>query len=109
VCGNCDKFSELSESARNNKHIKIFEVFGEVRIGAKNIAWTHHPKDARKLALTGKYDVVFHGHTHIPWEESVENTHIVNPGTLAGMFSKATFAMYDESLGASELILVEKI
>ncbi len=109
VCGNCDRFSELSEAARNHKHIKIFEVFGEVKIGNKNIAWAHHPKDARGLALTGEYDIVFYGHTHIPWEEIVRGARMVNPGTLAGMFSKPTFALYDTVSGANELILLEKI
>jgi hypothetical protein len=54
-------------------------------------------------------DVVFYGHTHKPWEERREGVKIVNPGTLGGMFAKATFAVWDSASGEAELKILELI
>ncbi|MCX6797241.1 MAG: metallophosphoesterase family protein, partial [Candidatus Doudnabacteria bacterium] len=56
-----------------------------------------------------KYDFVFHGHTHKPWQETIGKTIIINPGTLAGLFNKATFAVFDTETKKAQLILLEKI
>ena len=73
------------------------------------IAFVHYPDKAKELARTGKYDLVFYGHNHRPWDEMVGNCRVLNPGTLAGMFQKATFAVYETETGKAELILLEKI
>ena len=82
---------------------------GELEIDGKKIAFNHYPDQAKQLAQTGKYDVVFYGHNHMPWEETIGTTKLFNPGTLAGMFNKATFAIYDTKTNDAQLILLEKI
>lgn len=82
---------------------------GELNAGGKKLAFCHKPLPAQGLAASGKYDLVFYGHTHQPGEEKVGNCRIINPGTLAGMFSKATFAIYDTETDLLELKLVEKL
>ncbi|MBI4359364.1 MAG: YfcE family phosphodiesterase [Candidatus Nealsonbacteria bacterium] len=82
---------------------------GELNAGGKKMAFCHKPLPAQGLSLSGKYDLVFYGHTHQPWEEKVGNCRVVNPGTLAGLFSKATFAVYDTKTDKLELKLVEKL
>jgi putative phosphoesterase len=87
--------------------------FGELTINDKKIAFCHKPEPAKTAAQTGKYDLVFYGHTHQPGEEKIDAgrgvCRLVNPGTLAGIFSKATFAIYDSEINKLELKLVEKL
>ena len=56
----------------------------EITLGGKKIAVVHYPEKARALAESGKYEMVFYGHTHKPWEERIGQCRLVNPGELAG-------------------------
>jgi len=67
------------------------------------VAMTHFPEVAKKLAESQKYDMVFYGHSHQPWIEQVGKTVLANPGTLAGMFSEATFAVWNTASNKLEL------
>lgn len=69
----------------------------------------HHPEEARKLAQTKKFDLIFYGHTHKPWQDKSDETFLVNPGTLAGMFMRATFAIYDTKTRKLELKLLDQL
>jgi len=81
----------------------------ELELEGKRIAFTHFPDLAKKLSQSGKFDLVFYGHTHRPWDEKVGETHMINPGELAGQFSKATFATYDFETGELELKILERL
>lgn len=83
-----------------------FEKFpetGRMEVDRKLIAFTHMPKKARELAASQQYDLVFYGHTHKPWEEKVGKTRLVNPGNMAGLFYRASFAIYDAKTDKLEL------
>lgn len=100
---------------------------GEIELNGIKIAFTHTPNNAKTLAQTGKYDYVFYGHTHKPWIEQIpitnkqtpnksqiinpksSITNLVNPGTLAGMFYKATFAVLDTITTKLELKILERL
>ena len=103
-----DHFQVKGKEKLFNKAI-FFNKRGEIKKGKKKIAFTHFPKIAKELALTGNYDIVFHGHTHKPWIEKVNNVKIVNPGNLAGLMYKATFAVYDTKNDSLKLKILEKI
>ncbi|OGF20453.1 hypothetical protein A2Y83_04865, partial [Candidatus Falkowbacteria bacterium RBG_13_39_14] len=104
----------LNSVARENP---AAETAGHSRCGGKpkkkkdkiKIAFTHFPWTAKELAETGKYKYVFYGHTHKPWEEHIGDCKLINPGTLAGMFYKASFAVWDVNTDNIELILLERI
>lgn len=81
----------------------------ELELENKKIIFCHFPAEAKKMAQSGKYDVVFYGHTHRPWDEKVGNCHMINPGELAGQFYKPTFAVYDTTSGKLELKILEKL
>ena len=81
----------------------------ELEFNGKKIAFTHFPDIAKKLSQSGKFDLVFYGHTHRPWDEKVGETHMINPGELAGQFYKATFAVYDTETNKLELKILEKL
>lgn len=101
---------ELNEKVAGEfKNVTSHGDEGRLEIDGKKIAFCHYPKQAEDLAQTGRYDLVFYGHDHKPWEKYIGQTRLLNPGTLAGMFNKATFAVYDAKTGKAELILLEKI
>lgn len=95
--GNVDGDHDMMEKIANEqfKNIDLFEKYGEIEIDNIKIAFTHFPEKAKELASTGKYNFVFYGHTHKPWEEEINNCKLLNPGTLAGLFNKSTFAILD--------------
>lgn len=78
----------------------------EIAIDNKKIVLIHKPDSAKKLAETGKFDLVFYGHTHRPW---IEKSKLVNPGNLAGIFYQPTFAIYDTKNNNLELKMLNEI
>lgn len=52
---------------------------------------------------------MFYGHTHKPWEETVGKATLLNPGTLAGLWYKPTFALVDLATRKATLKLVERL
>ncbi len=136
VRGNCDYSLDYARAPILNKigalpstKIENFSALVpqqmEVELGgpssdsgqAKKIVFVHFPEVARRLAESGKYDLVFYGHTHRPWldrrsfsEGGEEKTCLlINPGELAGQIFKPTFAIYDTESDKLELKILEKI
>lgn len=96
---------------RGNADFDLLDISDavEFEVDGKKIAFVHFPSEAKKMAQSKKYNVVFYGHTHRPWEEKIDNCHMINPGELAGQFYKATFAIYDISNSILELKILEKL
>ena len=121
VFGNMDKdFKILIEEYDKIPRVEIKEDIFEKEIDKRKIAFTHFPDMAKKLAQSGKYDLVFYGHTHRPWEEKIlvhpkpngeggSECRMINPGELAGQFQKPTFAVYDTETDNLELKILEKL
>ncbi len=105
-----EKFKQIAES---NKNFFFYTNVGEVIINKQSIAFTHKPEITEKLALSDKYNLIIYGHTHKPWEKVIKTdsktVRIINPGTLAGLFNRATLAVYDTKKQQADLILLEKI
>ncbi len=87
-------------------NVTLHGEVGTLELGGKTIVFNHYPDRAKELAAEGGCDIVFYGHTHKPWEEAVNGTRVVNPGTLAGLFAKPTFAIYNTANDNLELILL---
>ena len=79
-----------------------FKEYGSVEFDGKKIAFTHYPEFGEGMAASGKYDVVFFGHTHIKKEEKINNTLLINPGELMGRLGTRTFVIYDTALNKIE-------
>jgi putative phosphoesterase len=105
------KFSGIISFAKGNGDYDLdnYQDMIDTELDGKKIACIHYPNLARELAESGKYDIVFYGHTHKPWEERVGNCRLVNPGELAGHRFKPTFAIYDTQTDALELKILEKL
>jgi putative phosphoesterase len=120
VFGNVEDRDLTPQFAANFNHVKHYGDLGEATIDGKKIAFVHYPEKAKELAQTGspraksrgeasKYDLVFYGHNHRPWEEKIGQTRLINPGTLSGMFAKATFAVYNTKNDELELKILERL
>ncbi|MFZ5364701.1 MAG: metallophosphoesterase family protein [Patescibacteria group bacterium] len=83
---------------------KIIDING-IKIGL-----VHHPLAAKRL-IEKENDLgfIFYGHSHKPWIEKIANMYLANPGTLAGMFYKATFAVLNTKTKKLNLILLDQI
>jgi len=110
VFGNMDKSFKIGIEEYNKiRGVKMSEDIFETVIDKKKIAITHFPDGAKKLAQSGKFDLVFYGHTHRAWDEKIGECHMINPGELAGQFYKPTFAIYATDTGKLELKILEKL
>jgi hypothetical protein len=115
VFGNMDQdFKILVEEYNKISKGKIEENTFKTEIEGKRIAINHFSDEAKKLAQSGKFDLVFYGHTHRPWSEKIGvsvggSCHMINPGELAGQFYKPTFAVYDTETDELELKILEKL
>lgn len=52
-------------------------------IGGLKIAVTHYPETASELARSGEFDLVIHGHTHVPCDKNIGSCRVVNPGSAS--------------------------
>ncbi len=105
--GNMEIFYD--EEVEQFSNIKYYGRAGGIfNIEDKKIGICHEPYLIDNL-LSDNPDIIFYGHTHKPWIEKKNNTKIVNPGTLAGMFQKATFAFWDTSKDKLELKILENL
>lgn len=105
------KFKGEVKWVRGNGDFELGQVpeSFEITLGGKKIFFNHYPDIAKTAAGSGKYDIVFYGHTHRPWEEMVGKCRLVNPGEIAGQRCKPTFAVYDTETDKLELKILEKI
>jgi hypothetical protein len=105
VRGNADNYDE-GLLKNKPKIINLTRSGGAVQIGGRDIGLCHEPYLIDNL-LKKKTEIIFYGHTHKPWQEKRNGVNLVNPGTLGGMFQKATFAFYDTVSNELELKILE--
>jgi len=110
VRGNIEIYDE--NEARQYDNIEYLGRIGKIQLGGRIIGICHEPAYISKvmeLSSGGgaRCDIIFYGHTHKPWEDKKDGIKIINPGTLGGMFTKATFAVYDSDTESVELKILE--
>jgi putative phosphoesterase len=102
--GNADIKDSLLKEA---KKTKIFEGEGKIKIGKLKIGFCHM-FNSKERNLEG-FDFYFFGHSHWPFFKKERNCYLANPGNLAGLFYKATFAILDTKSKNLKLKILEKI
>jgi putative phosphoesterase len=102
--GNADIKNSLFKEARKTK---IFEKEGKVEIEGLKIGFCHMFNLKEKKL--DDFDFYFFAHSHWPFLEKEGNCVLANPGNLAGLFYKATFAVLDTKTKKLELKILEKI
>jgi hypothetical protein len=102
--GNADIKESLLKEA---KRTKIFEKEGKIEIDGLKIGFCHM-FNVKEKNLKG-FDFYFFGHSHWPFLKKEGDCYLANPGNLAGLFYKATFAILDTKTKKLELKILEKI
>ncbi len=105
--GNADLKEDILRSFSRNKKITIFEGFGNIQVGNKKIIFSHFLEDIK--GELKKYNFAFFGHTHKPFLKVSGKTKILNPGNLAGLYYKATFATLDLKTEIPQLKIVDPV
>lgn len=106
--GNGDDKSIFFDFLNKNKNLNlnIFENFGEFMINDLKFGISHFLEETKKEILNNNFDFAFYGHTHKPWEERIKKTIVLNPGNLAGIFYRPTFAIFDTKTLKFRLIIL---
>jgi len=107
VRGNLEIYDEAEIKKYN--YINYLGRFGAFELDGKTIGLCHEPWFIKKVLALKKCGIIFYGHTHEPWIEEKDGVTLVNPGTLGGVFNKASFAVYDSDNGKLELKILEII
>ncbi len=105
VRGNLEIYDEAE--VKRYKNINYLGRFGVTEIDGKTIGLCHEPWYIKSVLNLKKCEIVFYGHTHEPWIGEKDSVTTVNPGTLGGVFTKATFAVWDSENGKLELKMLE--
>ncbi len=103
ISGNVKDEITLKKVASQFPHVKYYGEKGKIEIDNKKIAFVHFKEEAEKLAAENKYDLVVFGHTHQSEIQNLNQAQLINPGTVGGLYNKATFILYDTKTGAVEI------
>ena len=97
------------EGLSEYKKTELFADFGHAEIDNKKIAFVHYPDVAKQLCESKKYDFVFYGHTHKPWEENIGKCKMLNPGNVANQYYPPTFAIWNTDDNNFELKRINEL
>lgn len=106
-----DKFRHLAFKSKWGLYLEYEERFLEAKVDQRHIAVFHgdYVDLVEALVTCGKYDAVFHGHTHQRVNQHRGKTLSLNPGSLMHETSKdvrgASIAIYDTETHAGRHIL----
>lgn len=108
VFGNCDGDRDGLRRAAAQIGAKVHEPFGHLELENKQIAMLHGDDVGllRDLVISGAFDYLFCGHTHIAEDRIEKTTRIINPGALHRA-RPHTFAILDLASGKRETVPVE--
>ncbi|MCS7139697.1 MAG: metallophosphoesterase [Candidatus Nezhaarchaeota archaeon] len=98
VFGNVDGDRLLLRERFSSIGFKVEGDFEEVKVEGVKIALIHglHSQIVDALALSGNYDVVVHGHTHMRRCDKMGKALIVNPGEACGyLYGIKSIALLD--------------
>ncbi len=107
IFGNVADRDLETEKVKELKNIVHYGDRGDVQLDGKRIGFTHKPDAADRLAKSGDFDLVCHGHTHLKRWEKIGECYILNPGTAGGMFQYPSFATVDLTVMKHEFIEVK--
>lgn len=109
--GNGDYPRELKERISWFRDDNISAAFLELTLDGKQIFITHgHDRSMLNNAIeSGKFDYVFHGHTHRYRDENFGKTRVINPGALGGRKIEArSFVLLDLATGEGKRIFLDQ-
>ncbi|MDP3244560.1 MAG: YfcE family phosphodiesterase [bacterium] len=109
ILGNVGDHKTLEKIAGQFKNVIYYGTRGEIELDGRKIIFVHFPEEAENLTLTDKPSLVVFGHTHFSEIKTINEIKVVNPGTIGGLFNRATFAIYDTKNEEVELKELEDL
>jgi len=103
VWGNCDWDRMGLQRYGTAIGVECYGVFGDLTLEGKRIALMHGD-DARlkqRILAEQLHDYLFCGHTHVPLDQRMGRTRVINPGALHRA-NPRTFALVDLAKDALE-------
>lgn len=100
--GNMDHDPQLAVAVAERFGAARLARIHEISFNGARIAMIHGDSWARleTLIRAATYDYVIHGHTHVPNDETVGKTRVINPGALGhSRWRCATCAILDPTTG----------
>ena len=88
-------------------HVTHHGDYAELELFGRKIAMIHYPEPALRIAQSGRFDLVCHGHDHTQRLEEVGRGLLVNPGEIMGFMHDATWGVYDTESGEFLWVSVE--
>ena len=107
VAGNMEIYGK--DEVKKYKNIVYYGRTGRFKADGRKVGLCHEPFLLEKVKADGPCDIIFYGHTHKPWIADKDGVKTVNPGTLGGVFQKATFAAWETETGRLELKILEQL
>ena len=107
VRGNLELYDEAE--VKKYQNINFLGRLGVFEVDNKIVGLCHEPWHIKSVLSLKKCDLIFYGHTHEPWIGEKDGVTAANPGTLGGVFTKATFAVWDSESGGLELKILELV
>ncbi len=95
----------LSKHCAKEPHIHLHGQFTFENFDGLSVALVHFPEMAQGLALTGRFDLVCCGHTHLFEVNHIDHTVVVNPGELLGKEGPPTMAFFDTDTRGVEKVV----
>ena len=80
VFGNCDIEKSSLEGVIRSQDGEIHKGAYKGNIGTKKLLMTHEPRNLGDMPITGDFDLIVYGHTHVRVIQRQGNTLIINPG-----------------------------
>ena len=107
VFGNTDWDRAALQRYAEQIGVACWGTLGSLSLDGKQIAVTHGDDHRLKQRLFAgqNYDYLFQGHTHIPRDERVGRTRVINPGALHRAREK-TVAVLDTETDALKFLVV---
>lgn len=98
------------ELVKKQSHVFFDEEILKITLDGKKIAITHYPDVAEELAEEEIYDAVFHGHSHNPRNEVINNVLIGNPGEIAGYVTgHKSFGIYETKNNSFRILYLDSL
>ncbi|MCC6458305.1 MAG: YfcE family phosphodiesterase [Caldilineaceae bacterium] len=105
VFGNNDGDGRLLQViASRFPQITLHGIYTELTVENRALAVIHYPEPARRIAQSGRFDLVCYGHNHLKAVEQVGKGVLANPGELLGKEGPPTWGLYDTATGQFELL-----
>ena len=80
VFGNCDSDKSALESIVSSHRGEIHRGVYRGKIGEKKLLMAHNPCALGDMPITGDFDLIVYGHTHVQDIRRDGNTLVINPG-----------------------------